>query len=396
MVGLFLGGGLASATLAGLTHQARPRPPLLPPAVDAPSQLDKLVVELAHDAPSTQQMSSFFEQPVPFAAHALLNHPNTGKLLLPVGALAAGAFLGNTLLDGLQEAWVRWEESCIRAQLVDRLGESFAHSIQQKQQQDDANRDTALTRINQSLQSVGLAPLGQDAPAKPWAGQPSLQQASAHNQFFYMPQPRQPFGDNPKSAHGSDKVTPHYWLLRHAKPAINGLAFASGALAGYLGYLGVASVVRPHPAAPSVAPPSTHIKSYLNAKDFNALWLNLVDKKQWRPLLGAVAMGSLLGIGKLFISGLREIEVTRLNAETEYQYETYKWQQLDTRYHNVAETTQLNHALDRFEATLPQVAKADPQQAYEQAQRIVEQVGYWSPPPYYPVTPTVQLVTARS
>ena len=107
-------------------------------------------------------------------------------------------------------------------------------------------------------------------------------------------------------------------------------------------------------------------------------------------------MGSLLGIGKLFITGLREIEVTRLNAETEYQYETYKWQQLDTRYHNVAETTQLNHALDRFEATLPQVAKADPQQAYEQAQRIVEQVGYWSPPPYYPVTPTVQLVTARS
>jgi hypothetical protein len=318
-----------------------------------------------------------------------------------VGALSAGAFLGSTLLDGLQEAWVRWEESCIRAQLVDRLGESFAHSIQQKQAQDDANRATALSRINTSLQSVGLAPLGLATPALPLVAQPSLQQTSAHNQFFYMPQPRQPFGHPPSQSantftEATPRAVPRYGLLRHAKPVINSLAFASGALAGYLGYLGVASVLTPRPNTAQAGGSDTHIKSYLNARDFKALWLNLVHEGRWRPLLGAVAMGSLLGIGKLFITGLREIEVTRLNAETEYQYETYKWQQLDTRYHNVAESTQLNHALARFEATLPQVAKADPQQAYAQAQRIVEQVGYWSPPPYYPVTPTVQLVTARS
>jgi hypothetical protein len=42
-------------------------------------------------------------------------------------------------------------------------------------------------------------------------------------------------------------------------------------------------------------------------------------------------------LGGAMINGLREINVTRVNAMTEYRYQKHKWMSMDPTFHQIAE-----------------------------------------------------------
>jgi hypothetical protein len=138
-------------------------------------------------------------------------------------------------------------------------------------------------------------------------------------------------------------------------------------------------------------------KNTLAPKDTEALLLYFLQTKEGLTMAGLfVAMGVMLSTIQFLVEGLREIEVTRLNAETEKQYESYKLTKLEPHFKAISERSQLNHALANLKKGL-QEKTMPPEELHQQIQRILDNIGYnWSAPNYYPMAPATQLVTARS
>jgi hypothetical protein len=359
---------------------------------------------------------------------AALNEP---QLLVPVTAywLSAGAgFLGANVLQGLQEAWVRREESCIRAELVAHLRSAFTQSINTKLQQDDTNRQTTTAQLTDSLTRHGVDHAEELVASV--AGLPlPLQDRVTHRNFFYMPTNRSAppapgcvtpavspsFGglqgsegatlgplplaaaslssaSSPSTPSTDEKPWHQDVFLRHAKPLINTAAVVCGGATGYLLTYTAGHLKQALGQPRSTQPISTN---YINLENAKASFVALFHGGHIKPLMGMLALGGLLGVGKQVITGLREVEVTRLNARTEENYEVQRWQQMDTMYHDVAETTQLNHLISQFDANVP-MWKDNPARLKQEVAGILGAVGSLSPPPYYLVTPAVQLEAARS
>ena len=103
-------------------------------------------------------------------------------------------------------------------------------------------------------------------------------------------------------------------------------------------------------------------------------------------------------LGKLLLDGYREIEVTRLHAETERRYQRYNWLGLDPNFHAIAEQEGLKAQLARFEQSLrtyPQIQLNRPL-LQQSIQDLLQNIGRESAPRYFPMTPSVNLVAARS
>jgi hypothetical protein len=398
-------------------------------------------------------------------------YPSLTPQVLQYSGIAVLGYVGSTLLQGLQEAWVRFEESCIRADLVSRLKESFQSSIELKSLQDDTHLAYAQQRLSAMLAKHHIPKPEGLLEGLQGAGSVGNAAFLEQRQFVYMPQNRLPqlaaaspclnsaeekqgvrflekkqnagpTGHNPALNNNNNSVmsepkpasagyfSPTHWV----KPTIKGGVFALGGMTGWLATFcweqgkkafaqtqlenKVSALLKQNKTAEAerlltqnhaLNSASSALKSltpkvveYVNPNNLEGLSLMLLE--QWghmknpsalKSLVGIFTISSLLGVGKLALSGLREIEVTKMNAETELSYEKYKWLQLDTMYHRVAERTLLDHALQRFEANL-ETLKDKPEQLKAAISGLLSTVGLWSPPPYYPVTPSVQLVVSRS
>jgi hypothetical protein len=106
------------------------------------------------------------------------------------------------------------------------------------------------------------------------------------------------------------------------------------------------------------------------------------------------AVSAAAKLGKLFVDGIREIEVTRMNARTELSYQTHNWLTQDPAFHEIAETEALNDALTQLERDLPALSDNRPL-LKQRIRTILLNVGRNSAPPYYLMTPLVGLKEAR-
>lgn len=391
------------------------------------------------------EISTYYQETWISLARLLQKEPTLYKPVVTYAGVSTLSFLATNLLQGVQEAWVRFEESCIRAQLVERLKGAFSQSIITKGQMDDEHSKYAKSRLAQILNHHGIANpqtylgLRASTPIPP----------AETRDFFYMPQNRQMYracqpkvaashhfgGDAPLIANGppTGPSLPNYssQALPWVKPLLKTTAVAVGALTGWLSYVGTQTLTQGHKVSqaakkalslaqagqaeqaathmaehlPGLGAPTDTIKEFINANNLEGATLHLMD--QWQhtqnrkflwSLGGMFALGAVLGVGKLVVSGIREVSVTRLNAETEYNYEHYKWLGLDTMYHQTAERVQLEHALNKLEQKLQEnpLLTAQPGLLKAEVDSILGNVGLWSPPPYYPITPSVQLAVARS
>jgi hypothetical protein len=409
-----------------VTHLDQPPPP---------KHQDELVTFLGNPA------VLFMMIPV-LAPH--LTQPALGA----TGLLGLG-YLGSNALSGLQEVWVRWQESQIRANLVGNLSTAYQQSIEAKTQIDEDNHAYAETQIRQILANEGipnaepyLSPLPFDCT--PRTNDPSKtrqQDDFRHKQsnFAILPQNRSPMprqarlGESSVSSSESPrpnkpKNTPPTASDRYIKPlqnkddspvdfkkasrwSLNAVGVGLGLGLSSMGLYAFKAVTEKlEPVTKKIENGSLNkfedvkkelkelpFKNTLAPKDTEALLLYFLQTKEGLTMAGLfVAMGVMLSTIQFLVEGLREIEVTRLNAETEKQYESYKLTKLEPHFKAISERSQLNHALANLKKGL-QEKTMPPEELHQQIQRILDNIGYnWSAPNYYPMAPATQLVTARS
>jgi len=322
-------------------------------------------------------------------------------------------YVGSNFLQGFQEAMVRRAEVSIRAKLLKEMNGTFRDSLRIKQQYDDTLLQQAKGQIRQLLFRYGVPqpealvntpPLPYSTEAvrrllyesRPWHVRPTnptipltafgglftqtkSDEALAHDIYTLNAQavanlPRQDTLDNNRKN-------------RRWQRGMDTAFFAGGAFVGVM-------IHQFGEALKLVDKKKDFAKKELNAfyYDLDAMLLRL--KKPQMVLGYGLAAGVILS-AKLLIDGFREVLVTQMHADTEYQYQKYNWKYLDPTYHATAESEALQEALIRLEKDLPKL-RQNPSQLGDRIQVILENIGRMSAPKYFLMTPSVSLVEARS
>ncbi len=341
---------------------------------------------------------------------AFYNPALRGTLVAYVGASVLG-YLATSVLQGTQEAWVRQRETDIRAQLVERLHQVFRTSIQKKQQADATLKDGAKASIHALLLKHHIN--NPDAFLVDWT-QPESQ--AARQRIGFEPTHRTVASQYRHSSHGfafqgMQQFNPNSGFNtdeQHLAWAIQGGLFTAGlALGGVV--CGVRQWLNKRLSSAAnrvqaknknvfskklkITPPVQHkVIETINAMNLEALFL-MKDKR----MLGLfLVLGALGQVGKLVLDGLRTIEVTRVNAITEYRYQAENWLRRDPGFHQIAEEEALRHELLLLEKDLPLLRQAPAGALQQRIQTILTNIGRNSAPKYFLMTPPVNLVDARS
>jgi hypothetical protein len=390
--------------------------------------------------------------------------PERIPLLLGYATFSALGFVTGNCLDGLKEAWVRWEESCIRASLLSKLQKTVKQGITKNYHTEDMLHRQANERIALLLHQAGISnPELYLPPVSMVTTAPSIHDGTRENtlrtQQHAMIEPiamdKNPwqvvshFGSIPSEAPTLTTDTPQMTssMSRNTLPVSSMVRGAFVVLGMLLGGLtqstlkrvgsGAFKELHPHPLNPSalqkplppamvsnpvtseiqhyshavpLPPSSKHLAlrgiknietvSLYDGEAFFLLFLNELKQNRW--LVGSFfALGTLTKIMQAMLTGLREIEVTKLNANTEYHYQAYNWQTLNPQFRMIAEQAALDHQLKTLERELPWLLqqtppKALPQILHQKIARIHDEIGLHSAPAYYMSTPMVNLVDARS
>lgn len=319
---------------------------------------------------------------------ALADPEQRGALLAYMGSSVLG-YISGSAVQGAQETWVRREETKIRAHLINKLQDVFRQSIRIKNEQDNQLRETARGRIREMLDRYGVP--GADELVM---DRPQAESLKVQRNYFYEPTHRTQFGASGTAGNESGMTLGHPGLEAFWKRAQGGVVYGLGVCAGLTlqGFVKLFTA----PAEGAKYKGQTIVYETIHVRDKEAWWINgIKNRRNFSILLGFFAMSAGARIGKLLIDGLREIEVTRINARTELDYQTHNWLTQDPGFHHIAETEALEDSLRRLERDLPYL-KANPVLLQQRIQTILTNVGRNSAPKYFPMTPPVGLVVARS
>lgn len=237
---------------------------------------------------------------------------------------------------------------------------------------------------------------------------PVTEPASVQQQFFYQPTHRtvsqMPSPSNLQARFNGGLVSnfqsdspesislppPENPLPRIQKGALLSMGLFSGAvLHSFIALLSADGHV-------SKDVPKLQVSESIQLKDFET-WtlLSPKNRKNFALMLGFFAMSAAAAIGKTLLDGLREIEVTRTNAHTELEYQAHNWLTQDPVFHEIAEGETVNSEVAQLARDLPTL-RQDRTLLHQRVQSILQNIGRNSAPPYYPMTPTVNLVEARA
>jgi hypothetical protein len=405
-------------------------------------------------------------------------YPELTQAILLAGGITTLGFLGSNLLDGLQEAWVRWEESCIRAELMNHMQGSFQQGIAAKLTTDVQLKATAKTRLLHLLQTNGItSPERYLAPVEA----SRFKASQAIGDFLFVPTkanleasatpistavPRNALqqklasglltpvaGTLPTSvipspaaqAHRGNPSQPINQDVPHVRWLVDGIALLAGAGVGlfgfYAGYslkqsadkalalkwmkkLQEATSTKQSEAIKSVETEIAKLrlhnpmldtlmqkygdspeqlnalntvvsldqKTFLNLNNVLGLTVGAIKQGEWGQVASLLALGVLLGVGNSLVTGIREIEVTRLNAKTELSYQQYRLEDLEPLYRRLNDEAELNQALLQLQQDLPYL-KNEPDALARRCQSIISNVGLT--PAWISMSPAVQLTMAR-
>ncbi len=351
------------------------------------------VAALAKKADGVEEQTAVYITQGPGAAliFALKNPgPVQDRLKAYFGASVAGYLLG-TLADGLQEVWVRKEETQIRADLLNRLSVNFRNSIREKNNFDNELRETARQKITTMLKQCNIP--------QPEALLMPLPDVSGSKQCNYPYEPAhfsaptippvvyRRFGES-----GEEKThAPSSLQLKLVKGGIYGFGLITGLLGQYVFDL-MQKGTQFTKGIKQVSSQAVN-KLYLcfNITELEALFLT----GNLRILLSVLGITALAKLGKMLVQGYRSIEVTRQNAKTELTYQSYNWMALDPTYHRIAEEEALTESLKKLYEAIPYEWN-NRQLLGQRIQTILTNVGRNSAPKYFQMTPPVNLVDARS
>ena len=133
-------------------------------------------------------------------------------------------------------------------------------------------------------------------------------------------------------------------------------------------------------------------KTFLNLNNVLGLTVGAIKQGEWGQVASLLALGVLLGVGNALVTGIREIEVTRLNAKTELSYQQYRLEDLEPLYRRLNDEAELNQALLQLQQDLPYL-KDQPDALERRCQSIISNVGLT--PAWISMSPAVQLTMAR-
>jgi hypothetical protein len=406
-------GGLGALLLAPLWMKHK-----IPHATS--TSLGKVVDHLTDKTPSVEQSNelvSFLADPAVLLMMIPVIEPRLTRPAIAVTGLLGLGYLGSNALSGLQEVWVRWQESKIRARLVASLDEAYQQSIEAKTQIDEANHRFAEEEILRILKAEGVESPERYLSSNTLDCEPPSTHAKSsegnlkYTNFVLMPQnpmplPRQAAESSMPASrrHSPQKKTqdPSVDFKNASRFTLNsiglGLGLTSTSILLYA-FKSVRDFVHAKSQQLQNNPQlnKATIKNTLAPQNTEAVLLHFFQKKEGFVMGGLfIALGVMLKTIQFLTEGLREIEVTRLNAETEKQYETYKLTTLEPHFKAISERLQLEHALTNLKKDL-RSKSLSPAEIHQRVQRILDSIGYnWSAPNYYPMAPATQLVPARS
>jgi hypothetical protein len=294
-----------------------------------------------------------------------------GPLLAYLGATAFGAVMAS-LLQGLQETWVRQQETRIRQQLIQNLQGSFANSLAIKYRFDADLREETRQAIHQALTAQGINPAR-------YLAIPAPEVVNKHDTPYLPAHPTvrtQRFGADTSLSTG---YSPNRLAMAWA-----GLGVATGALLGHM-----ARWLRQQKHKLPIA--QQEVMECLVTTDLESAFL----LRHKGMLAGVFGLSALAKVGQLLLNATREVAVTQKNAETERQYQQNNWQVLDPQFHQIAERAALTAEWDHFTQDLPQL-KRQPDLLQARIHQLMTNRGKASPPGYYLATPPVMLSEAKS
>lgn len=315
--------------------------------------------------------------------------PSHRKTLLAYLGSGMIGYVSGGVAQGAQETWVRREESRIRARLINGMQDVVAQSIRNKHEFDNRFREETRVKLAQLLEKHGLPGsegLVQDIPQMPLVESPDMLR-----RYFYQPTSRRVmFGlDASLNQH---RIQPDDPMQRVRLQ--KGILMTLGALTGWAIHSLVTLMKAPVKAA--LFEGDKVLYETIHIKDKEAWWVNgMKSPRNLMLMFGFFGISALAKAGQLFIEGLREIEVTRLNAQTELSYQTHNWLSQDPAFHEIAEREAVRNDVQQLEKDLP-LLRQNPKLLRERIQAILKNVGRNSAPPYFPMTPLVGLVEARA
>jgi hypothetical protein len=318
--------------------------------------------------------------------------PSHRKTLLAYLGSGMIGFVSGNLAQGTQETWVRREETRIRARLINSMVAVVQQSIRNKYRFDDALREEARLRILQLLQKNGIPEpesLVREIPIP-------VESAELQRKYFYQPTSRRLYWG--ALANRFRTISPEHEMqadnpLQRVRLE-KGMILALGALTGWV--LHSLSTLVKAPVKAALFKGEKVIFENVQVTDREAWWVNgIKSPRNLAIMLGFFGISALARAGKLLVEGLREIEVTRINAQTELSYQTHNWLSQDMAFHQIAEQEALRNDLQRLAQDLPML-QTNRALLRERIQTILRNVGRNSAPPYFSMTPLVNLVAARA
>lgn len=327
-----------------------------------------------------------FADPLSSIYMLAFHDPAQRKALMAYAGSGALGYVAGSFFQGVQETWVRREETKIRARLLNRIQDVFKQSIRTKLGFDNGLKERTQKRIYQMLLKHRV-PNAHGLVVDQLLVEPLL----INRNYVYQPTHRKVvFGaskaDNaPLELAEPEKSASRRWMEIGVFTAG---ALAGTTLQGFLNLFTTKNATASHKG-------KTIIYKTIHVKDREGWWiLATKSRRNFLVFLGFSAMAFGAKLGKLLIDGLREIEVTQVNAKTEYLYQKHNWLSLDPDFHRIAETESLENELARLEQDMNHL-KSSPKLLRQRIKGILGNIGRNSAPKYFPMTPGVNLVEAR-
>jgi hypothetical protein len=355
--GMLFVGGVLTAVALGVIFKTLKLSPLQKMAKELPQDLivEQAAKQGANLRVEHQISNNYQEGLIPAVINAVM-HPGAiaNRLYLYLASSVVGYAVGS-ILDSVQEVWVRREETLTRLHALKQLQVPFQKSFQKKIAIDNALRITARNRIKEMLNQCGLKQF--DVVLD------TLATTNFWNPFLWLSRSATPstgalWGDtlrfgfqaSPDLQNAAETMpASSVWNQKLVKSAVFVLGMMTGGVVqGFmaLGRIGAEKLGIQH-----LAQKNSNNVLYLIR---NVAGLEGLFMFEAAPVvLAIVGLSAAARLGKSLFEGYRQIEVTRQHGLTELTFQTYNWEVLDPQYHQLAENAALSDQLSRFKRALP-------------------------------------------